>query len=530
MGVKLEDLLKENNGPLLEDKSKKTIKLLLIAVGVILVLIAICVIAFVSSSATQKQKDRARQLSIDINLISVTAKNIYSEYRQDGDASRLIGLSQEDRYVTPVTLNVNGHLEEFKYGYYYLTGQEVKSLVPDITFAEDYVINYSTGDAINLVGVKWGGGTYYSVEDLSAIRDGQTPPSDYTIYINSAEDMAKMHDNPNGYYRLTRDIDMSTYSTGDGWKPVPEFYGKFDGRGYIISNLTVSRASETYCGLFGQVKSGATINNLKLENVNVSGGDYTGAIAGACSGNVTNCSISGRVSSQGLYVGGVFGLYENGVAQNIVANVSVDGSQNVGGLIGNITSGTVQCCSENGNVNGITNVGGVVGRIAPLSDVILSQLYGNGTIIATENAGGAIGQIEIQNSSKLTVQDSYVSGQVSACNNNVGGFVGSAITNPGSTLTMRDTYTTVDTPIQSNNRGGYAGYLVLRGSPIVIHCFWEKDNLLDKDVLSIGYTNNQGIEFESHTPTEMKDTAIYEDWDVEVWNFRDNSLPTLRWQ
>ena len=530
MGVKLEDLLKENTGPLLEDKSKKTINLLLIIIALIIVVIFITIGISMKRATEMAQIERAKNLSTDIDLISAYIKNIYSEYRETGDETLLVGVSQEGKNVNPVVLNVNGHQEEYKYGYYYVTASQIKSMINTLNILnENYVLNYSTGDVVNLVGAKWNGKTYYSVDDLKAIRDGKTPPSDYTIYINSAEDMKYLYEKPNGYFKLSKDIDMSTYSTGDGWKPVEEFSGKFDGRGYVIKNLIISRAAERYCGLFGQVKNGATINNLKLENVNISGGEYTGAIAGACGGNVSNCSVTGKVNSQSSFVGGAFGMFENGVAQNIIVKVSVNGNENVGGFAGSVASGTVQVCSEEGNVTGIKNVGGFVGLLNPTSGITLSQVYSNATIISTENAGGSIGNIII-NTGSVNIMDSYAKGQISSCNKVAGGFVGNMITNPGTSLKFSSVYTVADTPILCETRGGFSGSITSRGSNIIDGCFWERDNLLDQELNSIGYTNNAGIEFEYHTPSEMKNTSIFEGWDVTVWKFENGKTPILRWQ
>ena len=58
----------------------------------------------------------------------------------------------------------------------------------------------------------------------------------------------------------------------DGWKPVENFSGVFEGRGYKISNLTISRSSERYVGLFGSVTGEAILSDVVLENVNVNGG------------------------------------------------------------------------------------------------------------------------------------------------------------------------------------------------------------------------------------------------------------------
>lgn len=529
MGVKLEDLLKENKGPLLEDKSKKTINRLLIVIAAIIMLILILVVVAMNNSMQAAQIERAKRLSTDIDLISAYIQNVYSEYRETGNSEKIIGISQEGEYVTPVVLNVNGHNEEYKYGYYYVTAQEIKSMISTLNVEnEDYVLNYSTGDVVNLVGVNWNGRTYYSVDDLRAIRDGKTPPSDYIIYINSPEDMQYLHQNPNGYFKLGQDVDMSSYTTGDGWLPVPEFSGKFEGRGYIISNLNVSRASQRYCGLFGQVKNGASINNLKLENVNIIGGEYTGAIAGACSGNVSNCTVSGNVSSQSANVGGIFGLFENGTVRNVFSTLSVNGSENVGGFVGSIASGTIENASHVGKVTGFENVGGFAGRISPLSDTRISQVYSDASIIANENAGGALGAIEMQNVSKLKILDTYAHGKITSCSSTAGGFVGNIVTNPGSEFEFDSVYTVVDTPMASEYRGGFAGSVSVSGSNIVTRCFWERDNLLDKDLISTGKTNNQGIEFEYHTPDDMRDTAIFEGWNVNIWKFEKGELPILR--
>lgn len=530
MGVKLEDLLKENNNnsSLLEDKSKKTIRMFLTLIAILIVLILVFLVIAITRNINQEQMERARLLSTDIDLISAKIKNIYSDYRIDGDISKLIGISQEGDRIEPIVLNG----EEYKHGYYYLTGDEVKALVSTVNLVEPYVVNYSTGDAVNLIGAKWGRKTYYSVDDLRAIRDGETPPSDYTIYISSAEDMKYLQQYPNAYFKLSNDIDMAEYSVGDAWKPVEEFSGKFDGRGYVIKNLVVSRTSERYCGLFGQIKSGATIHNLKLENVDVSGGEFTGAIAGTCSGNISNCTISGKVSGAFSCAGGAFGLFENGIAQNIISNVSVNGNENVGGFVGTMTSGTIQYCSAVGSVYGNKNIGGFVGRISPSSNTTISQVYTKTSISSTEIAGGLIGIVEMQNSSSLKVEDSYARGQISFCDNTAGGFIGSIRANTNTNFEFYHVYTTVDTPKECKTlRGGFAGNVTTGSGGGAILCYWEKENAYDYDVENVGATNNLALDFEPHAPEEMRNATIFANWDLEkVWKMAKNDTPVLRWQ
>lgn len=529
MGVKLEDLLKENKGPLKEDKSKKTINRLLILIAIIVVLILIFAGVLFKNSTTNQQIERAKDLAADIDAISYAIKNIYSDYKLEGDSSKLIGISQEDRNVTPI--NLNG--EEYKYGYYYVSPDQIGSIVSTLRIEnEAYVLNYSTGDVVNLNGAKWNGRVYYSVDDLKAIMNGQTPPSDYTIVIDSPEDMMYLHQYPNGYFKLSKDIDMRGYSNGDGWEPVKEFSGVFNGRGYVINNLVVSRTSTDYCGLFGKLTSDSRINNLKLENVNISGGNYVGAIAGTCSGSISNCSVSGNVTGTFSCVGGAFGLFENGVVSNVIAKVNVSGTENVGGFVGAMTSGTIQTSSAESVINGNKNVGGFVGRIAPAGDAIVNQVFANASISAVEVAGGFLGTVEMQNSASLNVADSYSKGQITFCNDTVGGFIGSIKANTNTKFSFYHVYTTVKTPAECKElRGGFAGDITTAAGGSADLCYWEKDNRYDYDLENVGKSNNVALDFDAKTPVEMKSVSIYSDWNLsEVWKTVAGDTPVLRWQ
>ncbi len=535
--VRLEDLLNENQGKLLEDKSKRPIRVLTTVIIVVLLAILVVAMITVTRNAKIKQKERAERLTADIVAISSVARNIYAEYRQTGNKDLLLGVDQTSERVEPIVLIVNGHEEEYKYGYYYVSAQQILPYNPTLNYKdENYLINYSTGEVINVNGVTSHGEKFYSVDDLRAIAEEKTPPSKYVIYINSAEDMLMLHQNPSGHFKLGKDIDMTPYATGEGWKPVPEFSGSFEGRGYTIRNLMVSRASENYCGLFGQVKSGASINNLKLLNVNVSGGQNTGAIAGTCSGNVTNCFVQGTVSSFNSNVGGAFGLFENGNLTNVVVQVSVNGSESVGGFAGVITSGNIMACSadciEKNKVSGNSKVGGFVGKIVPLGELKIDQVYSNCTIVAVEKAGGFIGTIEDQNAAPLEVIDSYAKGQITACNKVVGGFVGELTATADVNIQMQRLYTIVDTPRECETRGGFMGDIHITGAPSMKFemCHWEKDNIQDGDLNPFGVANNFGILIDTNSPREMRQSSTYPEWTKgEKWTISNNDLPALKW-
>ena len=59
--------------------------------------------------------------------------------------------------------------------------------------------------------------------------------------IHTAAELVKASENQTGSYRLMADIDM----TGIDWTPW-DFSGKFDGNGYTILNLSVTKTNNTH--------------------------------------------------------------------------------------------------------------------------------------------------------------------------------------------------------------------------------------------------------------------------------------------
>ena len=99
--------------------------------------------------------------------------------------------------------------------------------------------------------------------------------------------------NGDGYdgYKLTADITMDATN----WDPIGEdqitpFTGTFDGQGYTIDNLYINR-SEHYLGLFGRT-NGATIQNVGMVNVDITGGDTYSNIGG-----LVGCSVTSIITN-----------------------------------------------------------------------------------------------------------------------------------------------------------------------------------------------------------------------------------------
>ncbi|MCX6753049.1 MAG: hypothetical protein NTW62_01720 [Candidatus Nomurabacteria bacterium] len=90
----------------------------------------------------------------------------------------------------------------------------------------------------------------------------------------------------------------------------PFFTGHLNGNNNTITNLYINRPSSTFVGLFSVVDSGATISDLTLKDVNITGNDRTGALVGSLSGTVTNVHASG-VLTGGFTTGGLVGAHVN---------------------------------------------------------------------------------------------------------------------------------------------------------------------------------------------------------------------------
>jgi YD repeat-containing protein len=211
--------------------------------------------------------------------------------------------------------------------------------------------------------------------------------------IHNADQLKDINDSPRtraGSYRLAADIDLS----GEAWVPIGKknspFSGMFDGNGFKITGLNVN-SSDSYNGLFGA--SGGTIINLTLENANVTGIDYTGAITGLNSGNIINCYVSGNsVITGNDYVGGITGGNTGGALSSFFTG-SVNGNSYVGGFAGEVSAGTIEKCYATGTVNAYgTYAGGFAGYIGSISSGIKNS-FSAGKVTGL-NSAGFVGYIE----------------------------------------------------------------------------------------------------------------------------------------
>jgi predicted phosphodiesterase len=217
-----------------------------------------------------------------------------------------------------------------------------------------------------------------------------------------------------GYYKLTADIDMAGITD---YQPFGRFYGTFDGGYHSISNLLIDRPGVGTVGFFthlGDSNVQAVIKNTAFRNIDVRGGQTTGAVAGMLWGTIENVYTTGSVVASDHSVGGLAGripedtsgtipepdpaeaavptirnsyslahvqevgeadsqgglvgraLNPRTVIENSFAAGPIDGYNRVGGLVGDLRAGALRnSVAANPIVSGESSVNSAYGRVLP---------------------------------------------------------------------------------------------------------------------------------------------------------------------
>ena len=171
------------------------------------------------------------------------------------------------------------------------------------------------------------------------------------------------------------------YNSGNGFIPIgtlsPDFSGSYNGDGYTIDGLFINRSGTERIGFFGRTGSAATISNIGLTNVDITGAGVTGGLIGQSYSDVSNCYTTGSVS--GSYsVGGLIGQTESNVTvTGCYSTVNITGTYNLGGFVGNCFISTINICYSTGDVTGNSNTGGFVGNNGEGSTVENCYSLGN---------------------------------------------------------------------------------------------------------------------------------------------------------
>ena len=246
----------------------------------------------------------------------------------------------------------------------------------------------------------------YQVENLCHLRDVEASPESHYIQI--------------------KDIDTTTMTHGwkNGFAPINDFSGTYDGNGYKISNLKVNAADEAFknIGLFGELQGGL-LKRVKLVDFSTKGGVNVGSLVGLNNqGTIEDSEVDGKVDGDRT-IGGLVGLNQGGVIRNSTSTVRVGKNSSdrwvAGGLVGQNDGGTIAGSHASGAVTGGNQVGGLVGK--NMGSVTSSHATGNVTGIhaSVGYVGGLVGW-----HFGGTISDSHSGGKVVGAAPGVGGLVG----------------------------------------------------------------------------------------------------------
>lgn len=372
---------------------------------------------------------------------------------------------------------------------------------------------------------------HYRVRAVSSTGKGQwsemrsnCPEVTESIIINTAEDLSKMKDNLSGHYKLGKDIDLDY----EEWIPIgtidTPFTGVFDGNGYTIRNLKISKPDSSGNGLFGAIED-AYIENVSIQGVDIIGGKYTGALIGKASGSnkyISNCEVKeGKVTGIAGYTGGLIGGtndkddIETTYITKCTAYVDIySQSYTVGGLIGGLSGGVSQSCAK-GQVIAKGSVGGLIGSL----EGHVSESYAIGKVQGLEKyEGGLVGYI-----TQGSIVNSYAISDVegSKC---IGGIVGANFDYNISSnypATIKNCYARSKLKGE-NNVGGISG--TIDGNLTVSNSYYDRSFLELESNLNIA-NDDYG-----KTTSKLVNRENYKDWDFEdTWDINQGeSYPYLR--
>ncbi len=175
------------------------------------------------------------------------------------------------------------------------------------------------------------------------------------IEITNISELYAIRNNLEGNYILMNDIDMTedtapggAYDTGNGWVPIDDFSGTFDGNGHRIIGMQIFGEISSPAGLFGTVYGGIIKNlGMKDVNINIAGTSSCGAIVGKISqdarGNpsvISNCFVTGTLYfTSSTYIGGLAGYSTWGTEYYDcynVSNVTSSEAEYCGGILGGV--------------------------------------------------------------------------------------------------------------------------------------------------------------------------------------------------
>ena len=276
-----------------------------------------------------------------------------------------------------------------------------------------------------LTGIVRSGGNGAPQENVATRFAGGDGSEGNPYRISNVTQLQDMNLNLSAHYVLINDIDASdtvNWNGGDGFESIAmddeifsgfqgeKFTGSLNGAGHNIIGIFIDRSDTEYIGLIGAIGTGGLVSNITLIDVNVTGDDYTGGIAGISYGAIIDTSIRGDIHGR-WSTGGLVGKNENNrMISNCHSTGNVEGVRDVGGLVGR-NQGIIHFSYSNCIVSGDVCIGGLVGD----NGRKVNSSYSTGDVTSNWAVGGLIGSTSTV-SDYLDVTNSYFSINESAIN------------------------------------------------------------------------------------------------------------------
>jgi prepilin-type N-terminal cleavage/methylation domain-containing protein len=266
-----------------------------------------------------------------------------------------------------------------------------------------------------------------SVEDLVALSNsvnaGNTYSGKYLSFTNSFDlNNLRSYKDPNTI--VFGDINgngtveglLTELSSGAGFVPIGTEINKFSGRilgnANCIFDLFINRPTTAFAGLFGY-NNGATIRALSLNNVNITGANYTGGLVGYnLNSTVSSINVTGNVTGQnysGLVAGASHADLSTAKVTSVIVHGNVNGADYVGGIVGNNSA-----YGGTNYLNGINQGGHVissganVGRLAGANSSSQSTIILSGLSLPTALINDSVNGSEIVGTSTTSINGATI--------------------------------------------------------------------------------------------------------------------------
>jgi hypothetical protein len=214
--------------------------------------------------------------------------------------------------------------------------------------------------------------------------------------ISDLSDLFTVRLEPGAYYLQVDNIDLSTsiFQENEGWLPIGDyvtpFSGKYDGDGFIISNLYINKPDGYIMGLFGQIRE-ATITNVHLVDVSITSYASSGGVAGSVYYSmISDCSVTGNIQTGWIDAGGLVGSCYFSTISGCFSTADVSCLINwAGGLLGSQAGGVTINSYASGTTTGMGVSGGLIGGVS--SGGQIKNSYSKGTVLGNNFRGGLLG-------------------------------------------------------------------------------------------------------------------------------------------